>query len=121
MHSGAHMALDNFPVRNLEVLKSLATQGDHGTLLSVIDRTRTATGARPLRHWPRLPLHLPKELPGSLYRVEAVAKATHPPSPSRSAGSSGASNWPPTAPIPAMVAAASPKPTAPPRKARAKA
>ena len=59
MHSDAHLVLDNFTVRNLEIFSSLATQGQHGTLLSVIDQTRTAPGARLLRQWLRSPLQLP--------------------------------------------------------------
>ncbi len=43
------MGLDNFTVRNLELFTSLATQGTHGTLLSVLDETVTAGGARMLR------------------------------------------------------------------------
>lgn len=44
------MGMDSFTVRNLELFSSLATQGTHGTLLSVLDRTVTAGGARLLRN-----------------------------------------------------------------------
>ncbi|MDP6275952.1 MAG: DNA mismatch repair protein MutS, partial [Candidatus Marinimicrobia bacterium] len=38
------MGLDGFTVRNLEIFKSLATQGTHGTLIEVLDDTVTAGG-----------------------------------------------------------------------------
>jgi len=50
------MGLDGFTVRNLEIFKSLATQGTHGTLLSVLDQTLTAGGGRLLKSWLNRPL-----------------------------------------------------------------
>lgn len=50
------MALDSFTIRNLEVFKSLATQGTHGTLLDILDRTLTAGGGRRLKNWIQKPL-----------------------------------------------------------------
>ncbi len=50
------MGLDGFTVRNLEVFKSLATQGTHGTLIDVLDATITAGGGRLLKHWLYQPL-----------------------------------------------------------------
>jgi DNA mismatch repair protein MutS len=43
-------------MRNLEVFKSLATQGTHGTLIDIIDATATAGGGRLLRQWLNRPL-----------------------------------------------------------------
>jgi len=40
----------------LEVFKSLATQGTHGTLIDIIDETVTAGGGRLLRQWLNRPL-----------------------------------------------------------------
>ena len=40
------MGLDAFTIRNLEIFKSLATQGIHGTLVGTIDKTVTATESR---------------------------------------------------------------------------
>jgi len=50
------MGLDGFTIRNLEVFKSLATQGTHGTLLDLLDETHTAGGGRLLRQWLKRPL-----------------------------------------------------------------
>lgn len=50
------MGLDGFTVRNLEIFKSLGTQGTHGTLLSVLDKTLTPGGGRLLKSWLNRPL-----------------------------------------------------------------
>ncbi|MFC1593365.1 DNA mismatch repair protein MutS [Candidatus Neomarinimicrobiota bacterium] len=50
------MGIDGFTMRNLEVFKSLATQGTHGTLIDIIDETVTAGGGRLLRQWLNRPL-----------------------------------------------------------------
>ncbi len=50
------MGIDSFTMRNLEVFKSLATQGTHGTLIDIIDETVTAGGGRLLRQWLNRPL-----------------------------------------------------------------
>ncbi|MCK4577902.1 MAG: DNA mismatch repair protein MutS, partial [Candidatus Marinimicrobia bacterium] len=68
------MGLDAFTVRNLELFKSLATQGTHGTLISVIDATCTAQGARLLKHWLKGPLNDKAAIEERLDRVaELVA------------------------------------------------
>ncbi|NHZ86560.1 MAG: DNA mismatch repair protein MutS, partial [Planctomycetia bacterium] len=51
-----YMGIDGFTMRNLEVFKSLATQGTHGTLIDIIDETVTAGGGRLLRQWLNRPL-----------------------------------------------------------------
>ena len=51
-----YMGIDGFTIRNLEVYKSLATQGAHGTLIDIIDETVTAGGGRVLRQWLNRPL-----------------------------------------------------------------
>jgi DNA mismatch repair protein MutS len=51
-----YMEIDGFTMRNLEVFKSLATQGTHGTLIDIIDETVTAGGGRLLRQWLNRPL-----------------------------------------------------------------
>ena len=38
------MGLDNFTIRNLEIFSSLATQGNHGTLIEILDNTLTPGG-----------------------------------------------------------------------------
>lgn len=56
------MAIDGFTMRNLEVFNSLATQGTHGTLLSVLDETVTAGGGRLLKQWLYRPVTDVKEI-----------------------------------------------------------
>ncbi|MFH1850833.1 MAG: DNA mismatch repair protein MutS [Candidatus Neomarinimicrobiota bacterium] len=56
VHDEDIMGLDGFTVRNLEVFKSLATQGTHGTLVDILDQTITAGGGRLLRQWLNRPL-----------------------------------------------------------------
>lgn len=54
IHSSRHVWLDQFTVRNLELVQS---QFAHGrSLLQVLDDTRTPMGARMLRHWILMPL-----------------------------------------------------------------
>ncbi len=52
----AFMGLDSATERNLELVANLRDGGRKGTLLSVLDRTRTAMGARELRQWLLRPL-----------------------------------------------------------------
>jgi DNA mismatch repair protein MutS len=64
------MGLDGFTLRNLEVFKSLATQGTHGTLIEVLDETVTAGGGRLLKQWLHRPL---LSIPRLERRQEVVA------------------------------------------------
>ena len=50
------MGLDSFTVRNLEIFKSLSSQGTHGTLINILDQTVTAGGGRLLKQWMNRPL-----------------------------------------------------------------
>ena len=54
--SSGLMPLDEMTRRNLELVESLRGGGQEGTLLSVLDRTVTAMGARLLRQWVLAPL-----------------------------------------------------------------
>ena len=65
------MGLDGFTVRNLEIFKSLATQGTHGTLIDVMDETVTAGGGRMLKQWLNRPLTDQKRLGNRLDVVKA--------------------------------------------------
>ena len=56
------MGLDGFTLRNLEVFKSLATQGTHGTLIDLLDETVTNGGGRLLKQWLSRPLTDTKKL-----------------------------------------------------------
>jgi DNA mismatch repair protein MutS len=49
-------------VRNLEIFKSLSSQGTHGTLIEVLDKTITASGGRMLKQWLNRPLINTKRL-----------------------------------------------------------
>ena len=53
---GAFMGLDASTVRNLELLEPLRREAKGSTLLSVLDHTKTAMGARLLRRWIGRPL-----------------------------------------------------------------
>jgi DNA mismatch repair protein MutS len=64
------MALDGYTRRNLELLRSARTGRVEGSLLSVLDRTRTPMGGRLLRRWIAQPL---LELREVERRLDAVA------------------------------------------------
>lgn len=51
-----HLCIDPASYRSLEIDRTVRSGGSDGTLLSVIDRTRTTMGARLLRQWLRYPL-----------------------------------------------------------------
>ena len=68
---GKFMVLDTSTRRNLELLETLREKQKRGTLLWVLDKTRTAMGARTLRTFLEQPLIDKKEI---LYRQEAVAE-----------------------------------------------
>ncbi len=53
---GQFMELDQNTRRNLEIVESMRTKEKKGTLLWVLDKTRTAMGARLLRSWLLRPL-----------------------------------------------------------------
>ena len=54
--SASHMALDASVLENLEVLRNQNDGAEHGSLLWLLKSTRTAFGARLLRHWVTHPL-----------------------------------------------------------------
>jgi DNA mismatch repair protein MutS len=69
--SSDHMTLDAATQRNLELIISLS--GDRkGTLLSVLDRTRTPMGARLLRSWLLKPLRQVEQIRARLEAVGAL-------------------------------------------------
>ena len=57
MQNSGYMGLDSFTLRNLEIFNSLSSQGIHGTLISVLDKTITAAGSRRLKQILRRPLY----------------------------------------------------------------
>lgn len=64
-----YMILDEATIRNLDLVYNWQTRGKDGTLLSVLDKTATAMGARLLRQWLLHPLI---DLEGIKKRLEAV-------------------------------------------------
>ena len=68
------MGLDGFTIRNLEIFKSLSTQGTHGTLIDVLDQTITSGGGRLLKQWMNKPLVDRKKINSRLDIVEAFYK-----------------------------------------------
>ena len=69
---GHYLLVDDSSCRNLELEKNLHTHTRRGTLLGIIDQTRTAMGARLLKSWLRYPLI---EIEDIRARHEAVAEA----------------------------------------------
>lgn len=65
------MWVDDRSCRNLELTANLQTGGRPGTLLDVLDKTRTAMGGRLLRDWLRYPL---MDRDGITARHDAVAE-----------------------------------------------
>ncbi len=53
---GQYMEMDINTRRNLELIETLRTKEKKGSLLWALDKTRTAAGARLLRHWVEHPL-----------------------------------------------------------------
>jgi len=65
-----YMILDISSRRNLELTSSARDRGKKGSLLWVLDRTKTAMGARLLRNWVDLPLMQTEEIRRRLDAVE---------------------------------------------------
>ncbi|MBO4229256.1 MAG: DNA mismatch repair protein MutS [Clostridia bacterium] len=66
---GRYMEIDVSTRRNLELCETMRSKEKKGTLLWVLDRTKTAMGARMLRKWIEQPLIDPKAI---LFRQGAV-------------------------------------------------
>ena len=73
--AGGVMVLDEMTRRNLELVESLRGGGTAGTLLDVVDRTRTPMGARMLRQWLLAPLTTKAAIDARLDAVSAFAGA----------------------------------------------
>ncbi len=69
---GGQMVLDDATRRNLELLRPMRGAGRKGTLLWLLDRTRTPMGGRMLREWLLRPLTHPKPLTERHNAVEAL-------------------------------------------------
>ena len=67
-----YMRLDPYTRRNLELTETIRDRSRKGSLLWLLDRTRTAMGARMLRRWIDQPLLDPKAIDKRLDAVEAL-------------------------------------------------
>lgn len=72
-----YLALDASTLRNLEVTANLRDGGRQGTLLAVLDHTKTAMGGRLLKKWLEYPLVSPAAI---VSRQDAVAELVANPS-----------------------------------------
>ncbi|HEY4644363.1 MAG TPA: DNA mismatch repair protein MutS [Bacteroidota bacterium] len=68
------MVLPSSTLRNLEVTAALGEAGHQGSLLSVLDRTRTPMGGRLLKRWVVRPLKSPQPIVERLEVVSALVK-----------------------------------------------
>ncbi|MEA2059199.1 MAG: DNA mismatch repair protein MutS [Thermodesulfobacteriota bacterium] len=65
-----YLIIDDKSCRNLELLKNLQSRDKKGALISILDKTVTAMGARLLKHWIRYPLIDRQEIEKRLFAVE---------------------------------------------------
>jgi DNA mismatch repair protein MutS len=73
------MAVDSASARSLELLETIRSRSVKGSLLGVLDRTKTAMGARLLRRWIKYPLTNVSDISRRLgavemYKSEALAR-----------------------------------------------
>ena len=68
--------LDPATIRNLELLRPMQTEDNGGTLISVLDKTSTAMGARLLKRWITHPLKNVTSITERLNCVESFKKDT---------------------------------------------
>ena len=76
MNSGKYMELDYTTLRNLELTRSLRTGEKKGSLLWVLDQTKTPMGARLLRAWVERPLLNPAVIRRRLTAVNELVNDT---------------------------------------------
>ncbi len=74
---GHYLMVDEVSARNLELFRNLRTNATKGSLLSVLDATVTAMGARRLKEWLRYPLMDAARIKA---RLDAVEEARNDPS-----------------------------------------
>ena len=71
-HQGQYMELDLIARRNLELCETMRTKEKKGTLLWVLDHTKTAMGGRLIRQWIEKPLHNPLHIARRQQAVSAL-------------------------------------------------
>lgn len=69
------MVLDSITLRNLEIIQGIRGEGG-GSLLSVIDRTKTAMGGRLIRKWLLLPLICVSKITERLDAIDEIVRKT---------------------------------------------
>ena len=75
LYSGAqYMGLDLNARRNLELLETLRTKEKKGSLLWMLDKTKTAMGKRLIRSWIEQPLMSPGQITKRLNAVEELSE-----------------------------------------------
>ena len=72
--SGLYMALDKVALRNLELTETSRMKQRKGSLLWILDHTRTAMGSRLLRSWIERPLMSREEIERRLDAVEQLMR-----------------------------------------------
>jgi DNA mismatch repair protein MutS len=75
-HQADGLVIDGLTRRNLELVESLADGSSQGTLLAILDHTRTAMGSRRLREWLLRPLLQLAAIQDRLDAVEEMAFRT---------------------------------------------
>ena len=74
--SGKYMELDATARRNLELTETLRSKEKRGSLLWVLDKTKTALGSRMLRSWLERPLLNPNAIAQRLNAVDELRRNT---------------------------------------------
>ncbi len=74
-NSTDYMALDPSTKRNLEIISSMSDGSRSGTLISILDKTKTAMGGRLLKRWVTLPLKKIEPIQNRLESVEEFHKS----------------------------------------------
>lgn len=69
---GGHCVLDKTAIKNLELTETLADGKKEGTLIDVLDCTKTSMGSRLLKRWMREPLADPEAINERLDAVSAL-------------------------------------------------
>ena len=69
---GAYMVIDPFTHRNLELTETMREKAKRGSLLGLLDKTRTAMGGRLLKHYIEQPLLDRQAIQGRLDAVEEL-------------------------------------------------
>ncbi|MBQ8971895.1 MAG: DNA mismatch repair protein MutS, partial [Clostridia bacterium] len=73
--SGQILALDRNALRNLELTQTAQQQSRRGSLLWMMDRTKTAMGSRLLREWIERPLRSRERIEARLDAVECLLRS----------------------------------------------